>query len=89
MNVILNPNEVSTVVSLVTAQILDGVELSEKGQAAIRAWREDRVPGREELEPFTDDFNEALMTHIEAATRRRYVKATRLAWGTAEERARA
>ena len=89
MNIILNPNEVSTVVSLVTAQILDGVELSEEGQAAIRAWREDRVPGREELEPFTDDFNEALMTHIEAATRRRYVRASRMVRGTAEERARA
>lgn len=89
MNIILNPNEVSTVVSLVTAQILDGVELSEEAQAAIRTWREDRAPGREELEPFTDDFNEALMTHIEASTRRRYVKASRMTRGTAEERARA
>lgn len=89
MNVILNPNEVATVVSIVTARVIDGVDLSEEGRDAIRAWRTDRTPGREQAEAFTDEFNEALMTHIEASTQRRYVRSGRFALGTAEERARA
>ncbi len=89
MNIILNPNEVATVVSLFTAQILDGVELSDEGKDAIRTWRTERVPGREGLEDFADDFNEALMTFIEESTTRRYVKRGRVTRGTAEERARA
>lgn len=89
MNIILNPNEVATVISLVTAQILDGVDLSDEGKDAIRDWRTERVPGREGLEAFADDFNEALMGHIEASTLRRYVRGGRMSRGTAEERARA
>ena len=89
MNIILNPNEVATVISLFTAQILDGVDLSDEGKDAIRDWRTERVPGREGLEAFADDFNEALMGHIEASTLRRYVRGGRMARGTAEERARA
>ncbi len=89
MNVILNPSEVATVVSLVTAQLLDSVELTDKGQAAIRDWRADRVPGRDEVESFADTFNDTLMEFIESSTHRRYVKAGRVIRGTAEERARA
>lgn len=87
MNIILNPQEVAAVISLVTAQILDGVDLSEEGQAAIREWRSDRYPGRPGIESFTDDFNDALMGHIEEATLRRYVRDGRLVRGTARERA--
>ncbi|MYB41417.1 MAG: hypothetical protein F4X76_04325 [Chloroflexi bacterium] len=89
MNIILNPNEVATVISLFTAQILDGVDLSDEGKDAIRAWRTDRAPGRDGLEAFADDFNEALMSHIEESTTRRYVRSGRMTRGTAEERARA
>ena len=89
MNVILNPNEVATVISLVTAQVLDGVDLSEEGKDAIREWRTERVPGRSGLEDFTDDFNDALMGFIEESTKRRYAKAGRLVRGTVEERTRA
>ena len=89
MNIILNPNEVATVISLFTAQVLDGVDLSEEGKNAIREWRTERVPGREGLEAFADDFNEALMSHIEESTQRRYVRGGRMSRGTVEERARA
>lgn len=89
MNIILNPNEVATVISIFTAHVLDGVDLSDEGKDVIREWRTDRAPGREGLESFADDFNEALMGHIEAATLRRYVRGGRMSRGTAEERARA
>ena len=89
MNIILNPNEVATVISLFTAQVLDGVELSEEGKDAIREWRTERAPGRDGLEAFADEFNEALMGHIEESTLRRYVRGGRMSRGTAEERARA
>lgn len=89
MNIITNPTEVSTVISLVTSQVLDGATLSEKAKDAIRAWRTDRVPGRNEIETFTDEFNEALMAHIEALTKRRYFeKGGRVVRGTIEERSR-
>ena len=89
MNIILNPSEVATVISLFTAQVLDGVDLSDEGKDAIRAWRTERVPGRDGLEAFADDFNDALMGHIEESTHRRYVRGGRMTRGTAEERARA
>lgn len=89
MNIILNPNEVATVISLFTAQILDGVDLSDEAKDAIREWRTERAPGRDGLETFADDFNAALMGHIEESTLRRYVRSGRVTRGTAEERARA
>jgi hypothetical protein len=89
MNIILNPNEVATVISLFTAQILDGVDLSEEAKDTIREWRTERTPGRDGLETFADDFNAALMGHIEESTLRRYVRSGRVTRGTAEERARA
>ena len=89
MNLILNPNEVATVISLLTAQVLDAVALTDEGKDTIRDWRTERVPGRSGLEDFTDDFNDALMGHIEESTRRRYAKEGRFARGTVEERARA
>jgi hypothetical protein len=89
MNIITNPTEVATVVSLVTSQVLDRIALSEKAKDAIRTWRTDMAPGRNEIETFTDEFNEALMAHIETSTKRRYFKSGgRLSRGTIEKRSR-
>ena len=89
MNIITNPTEVATVLSLVTSQVLDGIALSEKAKDAIRTWRTDMTPGRNEIETFTDEFNETLMAHIEASTKRRYFeRGGRVIRGTIEERSR-
>ena len=86
MNVILNPGEVGAVVSLVTAQLLDTVELSEEGRERVRAWRRDRAPGTKELDTFTDAFNDRLAAKIDDATRRRYMTGGRFVRATAPER---
>lgn len=88
MNVILNPGEVGAVVSLVTARLLDTVELSEEGREQVRAWRRDRAPGTPALDAFSDDFNERLAAHVDDSTRRRYMRGGRFRKETAAERTR-
>ena len=85
MNVQLNPSEVAAVVSLVTAQLLDTIELSEEAREQVRSWRAQRSPGGDRLDAFTDAFNDKLASAIDADTRRRYVRGGR---ETAAERAR-
>lgn len=86
MNVMLNPGEVNAVIGLVTSRLLDSIELSEDGQEAVRRWRGDRGPGSEELDDFTDGFNNQLMDFIDESTRRRTMRAGRFERETARER---
>ena len=60
MNVILDVDDVSTVISLETSQVLDNVEHSEKGSDAVREWRRDRDPGSIGLDEYAESFNEAI-----------------------------
>ncbi len=87
MNVLLNPSEVGAVVSLVTAQLLDTTELTEEAREQIRSWRTERSPGGDELDAFTDAFNDQLAGEIDDATRRRYMRGGRFGRETAAERA--
>ena len=87
MNVLLNPSEVGAVVSLVTAQLLDTTELTEEAREQIRSWRTERAPGGDELDAFTDAFNDVLAGEVDEATRRRYMRAGRFRRETAAERA--
>jgi len=86
MNVLLNPSEVSTVVSLVTAHLLDTIDLTEEARTEIRSWRTDRSPGGSHLDDFTDAFNETLATSIDETTRRRHMRGGRFQRKTAAER---
>jgi len=60
VNVILDVDDVGTIISLVTSQVLDNVELSQKGGDAIREWRRDRDPGSIGLDEYAESFNEAI-----------------------------
>ena len=86
MNVILNPMEVNAVMTLVTARLLDTVELSDEAKERIRAWRGDRVPGSEQLNAFADAFNDRLADHIDTTTRRRHMRGGRFSRASAAER---
>ena len=70
MNVILNTDEAHAVLSLVSAQVLDNVELSEAGRKAIREWRRAHDVGRAGLEDFTETVNVAIGNHIDERTTR-------------------
>lgn len=70
MNVILNTDEVHAVLSLVSAQVIDHVDLSESARKAIREWRRAHDIGRAGLEEFTETLNVALGNHIDERTTR-------------------
>lgn len=70
MNVVLNTEEAHAVLTLVTAQILDHVELSEETRKLIRDWRRDRNIGLVGLDEFAVELNEAIGNFIDERTRR-------------------
>jgi len=70
MNVILNTDEAHAVLSLVSAQVLDHVDLSDAGRKAIRDWRRAHDIGRAGLEDFTESLNVAIGNYIDERTTR-------------------
>ncbi|MCC6238247.1 MAG: hypothetical protein IT299_11855 [Dehalococcoidia bacterium] len=70
MNVILNVDEVQAIVALVSAQVLDNVDLSSEAKEAIRAWRREHDLGTKGLDEYAERFNGALGTSIDEQTTR-------------------
>jgi hypothetical protein len=70
MQVILEPDEAWSIMTLVVAQVLDQVELSDEGKAAVRRWRSDRNDGTAEMAELTVSLNEALGTVLDERTTR-------------------
>ena len=70
MNVVLNADESHVVLTLVSALLLDNVELSEESKKQIRDWRRQRDPGNRELDEFTVFLNERLGNFIDERTTR-------------------
>ncbi len=70
MQLILEADEAWSIMTLVVAQVLDNVELSDKGRAAVRKWRSDRADGTEPMDKLAEELNEALGNVIDERTRR-------------------
>ena len=70
MQIILDSDEAWSVMSLVVSQVLDQVELSEEGKAAVRRWRGDRVDGTGEMAELAVTMNEALGTVLDERTQK-------------------
>ncbi len=70
MQVILEPDEAWSIMTLVVAQVLDQVELSDEGKAAIRRWRSERNEGTVEVADLTVSLNEVLGTTLDERTTR-------------------
>jgi hypothetical protein len=70
MNVVMNVDEVHEVLTLVTSQVLDNVELSDEVREAVRLWRRERNLGSKELDAFTVKLNQALGNYIDEQTTR-------------------
>ena len=60
MQIILEPDEAWSIMTLVVSQVLDQVELSEEGKNAIRRWRSERNEGTGEISDLTVALNEVL-----------------------------
>lgn len=70
MRVILEADEAWSIMMLVTSQVVDGVELSEKGKAAVRKWRGDHADGTEAMNALAGEINEALGNVLDEQTRK-------------------
>jgi hypothetical protein len=70
MQVILEPDEAWSIMTLVVSQVLDQVELSEEGKAVVRRWRSDRNDGTAEMADLTVSMNETLGTVLDDKTTR-------------------
>ena len=70
MQVILEPDEAWSIMTLVVAQVLDNVELSPAAQKEIKRWRTERAEGTSEMSDLTVGMNEALGTVLDERTTR-------------------
>lgn len=70
MQVILEPDEAWSIMTLVIAQVLDQVELSDEGKTVVRRWRSDRNEGTAEMGDLTVSMNEILGTVLDEKTTR-------------------
>jgi hypothetical protein len=71
VQLILEADEAWSIMTLVVSQVIDTVELSDAGQAAVRKWRSDRAGGTELMGALAEAMNEALGNQIDERTRRR------------------
>ncbi len=86
MNVILTTEEVHAVTALVTAQVLDHVELSSATRKLIRAWRNDHDLETMGLDELAEVVNTALGNHIDERTTRMMRRAGKVKLSTATRR---
>ena len=70
MQIILEPDEAWSIMTLVVSQVLDHADLSGDGRAAARRWRSDRAQGTAEMAELTIGMNESLGTHVDERTTR-------------------
>jgi hypothetical protein len=70
VRLILESDEAWSVMMLVVSQVLDGVDLSDKGRAAVRKWRTDHADGTEAMNELADELNAALGNVIDERTKK-------------------
>ena len=70
MQVILEPDEAWSIMTLVVSQVLDQVELSDEAKAIVRRWRTDHNEGTGEMGELTVTMNESLGTVLDERTTR-------------------
>ena len=70
MNVVMNTDEAHVVLSLVTSQILDHLQMSEEGREVVKSWRRSHNLGSGDLDEFAIELSEAVGNFIDENTRR-------------------
>lgn len=70
MQVILEPDEAQALMTLVISTVIDQVDLSDEGRAALRRWRTDREEGTANLSDLTVSMNETIGTVLDERTQR-------------------
>ena len=70
MQVILDPEEVWSLMTLVTGYAIDKSGVSQDGKTRIRTWRTDRAVGTVELDQLAIGMNAAIGTYLDEKTNR-------------------
>lgn len=70
MQLILDEEEAWSLMTLVSAQVLDQVELSDDAVKAIRDWRHNLQEGQPAMTAFTEAVNQALGNTIDEELKR-------------------
>ena len=70
MQVILEIDEAWSIMTLVIAQVLDGVELSDKGKAIVKKWRSGHADGTAHMVELAEAMNATLGNVIDEQTRK-------------------
>ena len=70
MNVVLNSDETHMLLTLISSQVVDHVDLSEESYELVREWRRNHGLGSRELDELTLFVNERLGTYIDERTTR-------------------
>ena len=68
MQVVLETDEAWSIMSMITAYIIDHSGISQDGKQRIRRWRSDRTVGTVEMDDLTVAMNEALGTLMDEKT---------------------
>ncbi len=81
MHVVLETDEAWSLMTLITAYVIDHSGISQDGKQKVRRWRTDRAGGTAEMDRLVVAMNESLGTFIDEKTERvlrkrgRYVSA--------------
>ena len=85
MHVVLETDEAWSLMTLITAYVIDHSGISQEGKQKVRRWRTDRAEGTVEMDGLAVAMNEALGTYIDEKMSRlvrkkgRYVSTRELA----------
>jgi hypothetical protein len=70
MQVILEPDEAWSIMTLVVSQVIDQVDLSDEAKDAVRRWRGDHIDGTGDMADLTVSMNETLGSILDERTER-------------------
>lgn len=71
MQIIIEPDEAWSIMTLVVSQVLDYADLSAEGKAVVKRWRSDHAEGTTEMVDLTLAMNEALGARLDELSTRR------------------
>lgn len=70
MQIVMEPDEANSLMSIITSYVIDSSGLSQDGKQRVRKWRTDREQGSPAMRELATAMNRALGTFIEEKTER-------------------
>lgn len=71
MQLILETDEAWSLMTAITAYVIDHSGISQEGKQKVRRWRTDRAEGTVEMDDLAVAMNEALGTYLDEKTERK------------------